>query len=155
MSEIFYPWKMGITEAWRWNCALYIRKDNLLQDRLRKIRQRLALSLEHCIPSLLPLIFYSRILFQDFVNFSLVSSIISSLFINWFWIHYNEAVISSIINGGKHFLWLLHPSSIHLISVFHFSVIMHLIDVSATNQQHLTQFIEQTLISLGKSRFRI
>lgn len=68
---------------------------------------------------------------------------------------YNEAVISSIIKGGKHFLWLLHPSGLHLISVFHFSVIMHLIDTSAANRQHLTQFIEQTLISLGKSRFRI
>lgn len=127
---------------------IYFRTD------CKKCGQRLALSLEHFMPSPLPLISYSRILFQDFVHFFPVSSI-SSLFINWFWIQYNETVISSIIKDGKHFLWLLHPSSIHLIFVFHFSVIIHLIDASVANWQHLTQSVEQTLISLGKSRFRI
>ena len=119
MLEIFETWEMRTIEVWKWNCPLlkkliYLRT-NCGRYRLR-LALRLVLSLEDCIPSNLPLIFFSRILFQYLFSFSPLSSIIWYLFIDDFPVD-NEAIIFHIQKRGKSISFgFLFPSNAHLIS---------------------------------------
>lgn len=115
VRNIWEIWAMRTMEVWKWNYPL-LKKLIYLKTNCGRYRLRLVLSLEDCIPFNLPLIFFSRILFQYLISLSPLSSIIPYLFIDDFPVD-NKAIISDIQKRGKStFFAFLFPSNAHLIS---------------------------------------
>ena len=149
-------WEMRTIEVWKWNYPL-LKKLIYLKTNCRRYRLRLVLSLEDCIPSNLPLVFFSRIFFQYLVSFSPLSSIIPYLFIDDFPVD-NEAIISDIQKRGKSTSFgFLFPSNAYLISLhlsLYFSMMKHLIDVLSADGQYLTQLLRADISIFRKARIQ-